>query len=203
MIRIVTQPELSTPAWHTALLAMLPAVTRKAQFAFRYLRHEARQEAVQEVIAHTTVAVKALYDRGKAELAYPGSLAMYGINQVKDGRQVGTSLNIRDVSSKYCQQRKHITVERLDHPGSETGKWQEIFVEDRHAGPAQTATARIDFADWFARMSPRNRKIAGVLATGERTDKVARQFKLSKGRISQIRGELRRSWEQFHGEDTC
>jgi DNA-binding CsgD family transcriptional regulator len=51
-------------------------------------------------------------------------------------------------------------------------------------------------------MSPRNRRIAKTLATGERTDRVARKFKLSKGRISQIRGELRRSWGHFHGEDT-
>ena len=104
MIRIVSQPKSTTPAWHATLLVMLPAVTRKARFAFRHLRPEACQEAVQEVVAHTAVAVKTLYDRGKLELAYPSSLAMYGIKQVKDGRQVGTSLNVRDVSSRYCQQ---------------------------------------------------------------------------------------------------
>jgi hypothetical protein len=184
MIRIATQPKSITPAWHTALLAMLPAVTSKAQFAFRHLRSEARQEAVQEVIAHTAVAVKALYDRGKSELAYPSSLARYGINQVKDGRQVGTSLNIRDVSSRYCQQKKHVNVESLDRFDRQTGQWQAVLVEDRHAGPAQTAAARIDFGTWFAGMSPRNRRIAKTLATGERTDRVARKFKLSKGRIS-------------------
>ena len=201
MIRIASKPKYTTPAWHAVLLAMLPSIRRQAQFAFRYLTLDACEEAVQEVIAYAVLAVKTLYDRGRLELAYPSALAMYGIKRVNTGRRLGTKLNIRDVSSKYCQRKKNVVVEQLDQCSKATGQWQEVLVEDRHAGPAQTAAARIDFRNWLASMSPRNRQIARALATGEQTDVVARQFNLSKGRISQLRSELRRSWSEFHGEE--
>ena len=55
MIRIASKPKSTTPAWHAVLLAMLPSIRRKAQFAFRYLNHDAREEAIQEVIAYAVL----------------------------------------------------------------------------------------------------------------------------------------------------
>ncbi len=72
--------------------------------------------------------------------------------------------------------------------------------EDRHAGPAETAASRIDFPAWLKTLSRRNCKIALKLAVGETTRKVARLFKVSDGRISQLRRELEQSWRAFHGD---
>ena len=57
MIRIASKPKFTTPVWHAVLLAMLPSIRSKAQFAFRYLTADAREEAVQEVIAYAVLAV--------------------------------------------------------------------------------------------------------------------------------------------------
>jgi hypothetical protein len=38
------------------------------------------------------------------------------------------------------------------------------------------------------------------LAAGERTGDVAKRFKVSAGRVSQLRGELAESWRAFVGE---
>ena len=46
----------------------------------------------------------------------------------------------------------------------------------------------------------RYRRIAKVLASGESTRETAKRFKLSSGRISQIRAELKQSWQAFQGE---
>jgi len=46
----------------------------------------------------------------------------------------------------------------------------------------------------------RDRRIAEMLATGEKTGDVAQRFHLSAARISQLRSLLRKSWEQLHGE---
>ena len=73
-------------------------------------------------------------------------------------------------------------------------------MEDRHAGPAETAAARIDVAAWLRTLSKRNRKIANALAGGERSSVVAKQFGLSCGRISQLRDWFRRQWHEFQGE---
>ena len=70
-------------------------------------------------------------------------------------------------------------------------------MEDRQASPAEVAMTRIDFRDWLQRLSHQKRRIAELLASGETTQSVARQFKLSAGRISQLRRELQTSWEEL------
>lgn len=190
------------PAWHEGFLAMLPVIERHAKVAFRDLDPEARQEAVQEVIANTLVAFIRLVELDKSDLAYPTVLARYAVAQVRDGRRVGNRLNVRDVSSPYAQMRKGFQVERLDRYDKNDREWLEILVEDRHATPADVAASRLDFAAWLKSLSSRYRKIATTLATGETTGRVAQMFRLSNARISQLRRELRDSWRQFQGEYT-
>ena len=122
------------------------------------------------------------------------------MRQFRAGRRVGTKANVNDISSPYAQVAKGIRVERLDHYDVEEDAWREILIEDRRAGPAQTAAARIDFAQWLHGLPTRRRRIAEVLATGQSTKRTARQYRLSPGRISQIRRELKNSWERFQGE---
>ena len=179
---------------------MLPAIRRQARLAFRHLDPEAREEAVEEAVANALVAYVRLFERGKVELAYPSVLALYAIRQVSEGRRMGTKLNVRDVSSEYCRLKKGLQLERLDRFDRETGEWLEVVVEDRHAGPAETAAARIDIGEWFRRLPRHVRKIAKTLASGERTGAVAKRYRVSPGRVSQIRKELAASWRQFQGE---
>lgn len=186
--------------WHPEFLRMLPAIHRRAHVAFRHLDPEARSEAVEDVVAHTIVAFKELWDREKAELAYPSVLARYGIKRVKSGRKVGTSMNVRDVSSACCQITKGLALGRLDRFDKRDNGWMEVLVEDRHAGPAETAASRIDFPAWLKTLSKRKRRIAWRLALGETTRKVAKAFGVTDGRISQIRREMECSWLHFHGE---
>ncbi len=134
------------------------------------------------------------------EVVYPTPLAQYAIKQVRDGRRVGAKLNVRDVSSEYAQQAKRFTIARLDHYDAEEGEWREVLLEDRKAGPADTAAARIDIADWFDSLPKKKRRIAATLATGETTKRTARKFRVSPGRISQTRRELQKAWQDFQDE---
>ena len=88
----------------------------------------------------------------------------------------------------------------LDRFDPTTNEWREALIEDRHAGPADTAAARIDVATWYRTLPMRDRKIAKVLATGETTSAAAKKFGVSAARISQVRRELAESWEEFQGE---
>lgn len=67
-----------------------------------------------------------------------------------------------------------------------TEQWREAPVEDRTAGPAQIAETRIDFASWLSTVSNRERRLAEKLAFGETTGCVARTFRISAGRVSQL-----------------
>ena len=187
------------PAWHRQYMAMLPAILRRARIASRDLDAEAREEFVQEVVANTLTAFVRLVELNKADIAYATPLVNYAVARIREGRRVGTRMNVRDVSSDYCQIRKNVAVSRLDHYDHEEGGWLEVLIEDRHAGPAETAASRIDFPAWLKTLSRRNGKIAWNLALGETTRKVARLFHVSDGRISQLRRELEQSWQAFHG----
>ena len=178
---------------------MLPAIERRARIALRHLGAEAREEAMQEVVANTLVAYLHLVELGKADIAYPTVLARYAVAHALGGRKVGGCLNVRDVMSSYAQQKKGFGVDRLDACDGDSGDWREILVEDRSATPADVAASRIDFAAWLRSLSSRYRKIAMALAVGETTARVATMFQLSRGRISQLRRELQDSWFLFQG----
>ena len=122
---------------------------------------------------------------------------MYAIRQYRDGRRLGCRLNVRDISSPYAQKRKGIVLQRLDKFDTDEGVWKEILLEDKTVGPAELAATRIDFPAWLRTLTPRDRRIALKLATGETTGRVARMFKVSAGRISQLRTEFKRAWEKF------
>jgi hypothetical protein len=202
MIASVTRPKshCKTPNHVAAFLAMLPAIRRSAQVAFRKLPPELRHDLIEEVVANSYVAFARLVERGQVERAAPSPLARFAIKQIRVGRRVGSRLRIGDALSSYAQFRKQFSVERLDHFSEEKGCWGEILVEDKRATPADVAACRIDFAEWLRRLTARLRKIALALAAGETTSAAAKMFGVSPARISQIRELLRKSWEAFQGE---
>ena len=202
MIASVKRPrsKCKTPDQHAAFLAMLPAIRRSAQVAFRKLPPELRRDLIEEVVANSYVAFARLVERGQANRVAPSPLARFAIAQTRVGRQVGNRLRIREVLSKYAQHQKGFQVERLDHFSEEKGCWEEVLVEDRRATPADVAACRIDFSEWLRRLTARLRRIALTLAAGETTTAAAKMFGVTPARISQLRQWLKRSWEAYQGE---
>lgn len=139
-------------------------------------------------------------EQGRTEAATWSSLAKFAVKQVREGRRVGSSLNIKVISSEYCQQRKGVSVRELHDWDEQDQKWQEMLVEDKTATPADLAASRIDFPAWLETLNPRDRKIALKLSEGESTSRVARLFRISAGRVSQLRQELSEAWQLFHGD---
>ncbi len=170
-----------------------------AKYAFRNRRGQDYQDCIQETIANALVAFVALVHRGKMSLAYPSVLSRYATAQINDGRRVGSSLNANEILSGYAQRLKNFKVERLDRHDDEENCWEEILVEDKRVGPAQTAQVRLDYSEWLASLPVRYRRLAQYLSLGNRTSDAARKFKVSNGRVSQIRKELARSWTDFTG----
>jgi len=180
-------------------LAMLPRIRRQARLAFRHLDRELREELAAEAVAFAYCAYARLVRQGRQALAYPTPLANFAIRRVRSGRKAGSRGNCNDVLSPLARRGRGFSIERLDRGDKESGQWRQILVEDRKAGPAETAAARIDVAEWFRTLSKRNRRIAKALAGGEQTGSVAQQFGLSCGRVSQLRSWFRAAWERFQG----
>ena len=180
--------------WHAAFLILLPSIQRHAKHVFRNLSADDREEAVQAVVAHSAVAFARLVELGTPELAYASVLAKFAVRQYRAGRRLGCRLNCRDVASPVCQRRRGFAVESLD-------AWKLALAEDHRTTPAELAAMRVDFEAWLGTLTPRNRRLANVLATGEQTSAVARMFRVTAGRISQLRRELWESWRRFTDEE--
>ncbi len=56
---------------------------------------------------------------------------------------------------------------------------------------------RVDFKDWLKRLPSRDRRIAKYLSLRHRTRDAAAKFKVSEGRISQLRKLFAESWKAF------
>jgi RNA polymerase sigma factor (sigma-70 family) len=200
MIAFNRQSPSAERTWQAAFSAILPTIRSYAQHAFRYLSAAEREEAVQEAIANACVAYARLVQQGRSERAFPTVLARFAIAQVRDGRKVGTSINTRDVMSKRAQQRLKFMVERIDRFEHGGEQWAEAVVPDSRTPIADQVWFRIDFPEWLRRLSRRDRRVALVLAEGHSTSDVAKRFRLSPGRISQLRRQLHDTWQTFQGE---
>ncbi|MBW3599728.1 MAG: hypothetical protein KY475_20965 [Planctomycetes bacterium] len=187
------------PAWHAAFLAMLPTIRRHARFRFRRLDREAREEAVQEVVANALVAFVRLVERGRLDVAFPTPLARFAVAQYSVGRHVGGKLNTRDVLSPYAQHRRGVVVESIFRPKDDDQRpWMETLIEDPRTPVADQAAFRIDFPAWLDTLQPRDRRMAETMSVGVRPLDVAEMFQISPARVSQIRGQMALAWEQFH-----
>jgi DNA-binding NarL/FixJ family response regulator len=127
-------------------------------------------------------------------------LARFAVAQIRDGRTVGSPQNVREVLSRYAQRKKGFSVQRLDQYDREEQQWTEAVVEDTRTPVFDQVWFRIDFPAWLARLSPRNRRIAKLMAAGYSTGEVANKFGISASRVSQLRRQLHDSWLEFHGD---
>ena len=158
------------PRWHRRFMQLLPAIVQTARYSLRHLRGEALQDALQEVIGNAFVAFVALVRRGKMELAYGSVLGRLAAAQFKDGRRVGSRLNVREVLSSYAQRNKNFKVERLDHrEKDDENEWCEVVVADKTAGPFDIVRTKLDFESWLQSLPRRDRKVAQFLSLGNRT----------------------------------
>lgn len=193
---------LEPRSWQNRFLVLLPTIKSQTLFALRKLRRDQREEAMQEVIARVYAAYVALVKRGRESIAYPTPLVRFALAQYRDGRRLGSRLNINDVMSPYCQRIRGIRRETFDGFELRGDAWQEVLVENGKSTPADIAATRVDFCNWLNSLPPSKRRVTEALASGDTTKEAAAKFSLSQARVSQLRLELKRSWFQFHGV-TC
>jgi DNA-binding NarL/FixJ family response regulator len=177
-------------------LSMLPAICSVAQHAFRGLRREVRDEAVQEVTAHAFVAFTRLVQQGQKHLAFASALGHYAVAQYRAGRRTGSRLNSRDVMAPG---QRRCRVESLDEFDPHAEEWRAAMVEDTRTPVPDQASFRVDFPSWLSRLGSRDRAVAQSLAAGYTTREVAEEHGISPGRVSQLRRQLHDGWERFHG----
>ena len=182
-------------------LSLLPKIRQLAMVSFQRLGPRSPRRIGPGNDCECLSRWHRLVRQGKGAVAYATPLAQFAIRQVRAGRRVGCRQNARDILSGGSKRVHGLKIERINRRDPRNGDWDELLVEDRKAGPAAIAAARIDIAEWLRMLSKRNQRIARSLALGATTNDVARQFGLSAGRVSQIRNLLQAHWEQYQDCD--
>lgn len=118
----------------------------------------------------------------------PTSIAFVAVKRIRVGRQFKQS--IRSITSEKIDKRSK-------RPEFQQAQLHDIAAVD--ALPSESVPGWIDYQVWLASYDERKRGIAEALSLGGTTQEVARQFDVSQGRISQMRREFKRDWEQFKG----
>jgi DNA-directed RNA polymerase specialized sigma24 family protein len=201
MIAIARQQHESQPAdWHNGFLKMLPAIHRQVRIAFCRLTGEAKEDAVCEVIANSLCAYRRLHERNELHRAFASVLVRYAVALFYNGRRVGTRQNSRDLYSEQTRLKAGVEIHSCGTPRDQRAEWMECLVDNRRTSVPDQVHFRVEFPRWLVTQTSRNRQIVERLSLGYSTAEVARQFKISPGRVSQLRMEFYDSWNEFSGE---
>ena len=169
-----------------SMLPLLKMKFRKATTNFD--SWDAREDAIQEMIAIAFTLYSRLLRRGKEEKIFATPLAQYAICNYFNGRRV-VGMSAKDVSAPRCQVLGRATV---------VNATADSFVSLR-TRPSTQACFNLDYQQWRASLAPRMNSILSAILDGYTTAEIAKEFSISPGRVSQIRRELVESWYDFTG----
>jgi hypothetical protein len=195
-----------------AFLDIRQRIVTHARIYFRDVKcSQRRADYEAEVVALSWKWFCRLAGHGKDASQFISALATYAARAVRGGRRLCGQLPAKDVLSELAQKRHGFQVERL--PVSTQRSFEEIHgtvggqrkmdvMEERLRDNTQSpvpdqAAFRCDFPEWLGTWSERDRRLIQEMARDERTTELADKFKMSPGRISQLRREFHDDWEQF------
>jgi hypothetical protein len=192
------------PSVTAVFLAQLPRFEAHARFAFRRVScPHARADRGAETVALAWRHFAALSRRGKKPEQFVTTLALRCSQAVKAGRRLSGCETGQDVLSPVARVRHGLRVTRLPDRDRESdrhplpGVLADALADNTRSAVPEQAAFRVDFPRWRASLRRRDRRVLDALAGGERTADAARRYKLSPGRISQLRREFEDGWREF------
>src|SRR5262245_42746063 len=187
---------------HPAFLSILPRIERHGRVYFRHVRCPDRKaDAIGEMVALSWRWFVRLAEQGKDATRFPSVLATFAARAVYSGRRLAGACKAKDALSPAAQRRHGFAVGRLPDFSTLNGNPLAEALQDNTRSPVLDQVAfRFDFPAWLASLGARDRGIAQDMAQGHRTGELAQKYGLSPARISQLRREFYRDWQQFCGE---
>lgn len=189
----------STDHLHRRFLTILPKIETHARIYFRNERCPGKKaDRVAECVALAWRWFMRLAEQGKDAATFPTALATFAARHVRNGRRLCGQLRPKDVLSERTQRERGFCVGKIpDFSTLNANPLSEALCDNPGYDPANLAAFRIDFPSWLRTHSRRNRAIAQHMAMGESTGTLANKFKMSAGRISQLRREFHDDWQRF------
>jgi hypothetical protein len=155
--------------------------------------------------------VRRLAQRGKDARGFVSALATFAARAVRSGRRACGQLKSKDALSERAQHRHDFRVEslplstRTHHEnryatvdGQRRIDVLEERLHDNTVSPVPDQVAfKVDFPAWLQTRSERDRRIIADMVRDERTSDLARKYRVSAARISQLRRAYQADWQRF------
>jgi hypothetical protein len=194
----------------------IPRIEAHAKVHFRGIRDPGRRgDAIQDTIGigwkHWLSAIK----NGKDPKDFVSSIAEMAVRHVRVGRLVWRQEPAKDVMSPRAQHSKGFAVEQLNvstarpheqfysdpHGQEQMDTLEERLADNTRTPPPEQAAFREQYGMLLEQMGPRNGPIVDDMAAGENTFALADKYKLSPGRVSQLRREAEKTWRKIDAGD--
>jgi len=199
---------------HCRFLVILPRIELHGRVYFRHKNAEKREEMIAEMVGLCWRWFLRLVQQGKDPTQFVSALAGYAARAVNNGRRIIGQEKAKDVMNPATQNRHGFKVECLHSStcasheelysmprGQELHDAFEERLRDNTMTPVPEQVAfRIDWPAWIITRTERDRRIVNDLMAGERTLDVSRKYKISPGRVSQLRQEFHDDWLHFSGD---
>lgn len=197
-----THPSKSLRRLHAAFLRILPKIVLHAEYSFRYVKcPQTRDDFVAESVALTWKWFLRLVEQAKDPTDFPTVLASFAVRAVKSGRRLCRQESPKDALSPTAHRRRGFVLTKLpDFSTESTNPLQEALIDNSQSPVPEQVAFRIDVPRWLAQRPERNREISVDLALGHKTGELARCYRLSPARVSQLRRQLEHSWRTFIDE---
>lgn len=187
---------------HARFASILPRIERHARVFFRWIKcWHSKNDKIQEASALCWKWVQQLHKAGKEWRGFVSRLADYACRAVKSGRKVVGMICAKDVLNEITQAKRGFYVGKLpDYSTESTNPLVEALTDNTRSEVPDQVAFRLDFPVWRARYDDRRRRIMDAMALGHRTIDLANQFRMSQGRVSQLRREFLHDWQKFCGD---
>jgi hypothetical protein len=179
----------------------LPRIEAHARIKFgRMSDPGSRDDFIQNTVGigwkHWLSAIR----HGKDPNEFVSTIAEMSVRHVRAGRRLDRRESARDTLSPRAQRMKSFTTQSLpDKPdsGSARNSTIDALRDNTHSTPPEQAEFREQWGMLLDEMGPTKGSIVEDMAAGEHTNGLAEKHRVSPGRISQIRREAERTWNNI------
>jgi hypothetical protein len=200
---------------HARFLDLLPKIQQHAGRYFGHIKCPAKKaDKVADCVALGWKWLLRITAKGKDISQFQMVFVYLVARAVKCGRKVTGMEKVKDALSARAQQRHGFFVESLPTSTQRSHEilygpprrqelddlWEEWLLDNDQTPIPEQVAFRLDWPTFFSSLSERDRQLAEFLALGHSAKNAAQRFKLSPGRVTQLRQQWCREWRAFCGE---
>jgi len=196
-------PGITLKHWQVAFLNLLPVIQSIARRHFRHVRCPyTKHDHLAEATALAWSWYLRLVRKGRDPSQFVVTFSQLVARAVYSGRRLCGQERARDALSPVCQRRRGFVVAPLPDGTAMVGNVFDDALADNTRTPVPDQVQfRLDFPRWRKSLGRGRRALVDAMAAGHRTTDLAAMFKISLGRVSQVRRELCESWRTFCSDD--